>query len=172
MIYGLAEDGNAPKSFSKLSSHKVPKNALFFSCMFLLFGLVMLYAGNSVMSAFVVVTSVASVLTMFVWSMILVSYIVYRRRRPHLHAASAYKMPGSRFMPYVVLVFFGFMLVALAQASDTRTGLYVVPAWFVLLAVAWHFNSKKPLQQARLAAWNAMVADEKAALKETVTLAG
>ena len=82
MVYGLAQDGNAPKAFGKLSIRKVPQNALLFSCIFLLAGLVLLYSGDSVIGAFTVVTSVASVLTMFVWSMILVSYIVFRRRRP------------------------------------------------------------------------------------------
>ena len=45
-------------------------------------GLVLLYSGDSVMGAFTVITSVASVLTMFTWSMILISYIAFRRRRP------------------------------------------------------------------------------------------
>ena len=168
MIYGLAGHGNAPKPFAKLSKRKVPKNALMFSCVFMLFGLVMLYSGNSVMGAFVVVTSVASVIIIFTWAMIMVSYIAYLRRRPQLHAASSFKMPGSQFMPYVVLAFFAFMIVALAQAADTRLGLFVVPIWFVLLGVAWYFNRQTPLQQARIAEWKAMAEAEKIALTERV----
>jgi D-serine/D-alanine/glycine transporter len=155
MVYGLAQDGNAPKSFGKLSVRKVPQNALLFSCIFLLAGLVLLYAGDSVIGAFTVVTSVASVLTMFVWSMILVSYIAFRRRRPELHASSSFKMPGGSFMPYVVLAFFVFMLVALTQAEDTRLALVVAPLWFLLLGAAWYFNRQTPLQQARIAEWTA-----------------
>jgi D-serine/D-alanine/glycine transporter len=156
MVYGLAQDGNAPKAFGKLSIRKVPQNALLFSCIFLLAGLVLLYSGDSVIGAFTVVTSVASVLTMFVWSMILISYIAFRRRRPELHAESAFKMPGGTFMPYVVLAFFVFMLVALAQADDTRLALFVAPVWFLILGAAWHFNRKTPLQQARIAEWKAV----------------
>jgi D-serine/D-alanine/glycine transporter len=170
MIYGLAGHGNAPKPFANLSKRKVPQNALMFSCVFMLFGLVMLYSGNSVMGAFVVVTSVASVIIIFTWAMIMVSYIVYLRRRPQLHAASSFKMPGSQFMPYVVLAFFAFMIVALAQAADTRLGLFVVPIWFVLLGVAWYFNRQTPLQQARIAEWKAMADAEKIALTETAAL--
>jgi D-serine/D-alanine/glycine transporter len=92
---------------------------------------------------------------MFVWSMILVSYIAFRRRRPELHAASDFKMQGGTFMPYEVLAFFAFMLVALAQAEDTRLALFVAPFWFLILAAAWHFNRKTPLQQARIAEWKA-----------------
>jgi len=130
----------------------------------------MLYAGDSVMGAFVVVTSLGSVIVVFTWSMIMVSYLAFLRRRPQLHETSTYRMPGSKFMPYVVLVFFFLMLVALAQADDTRMGLYVAPIWFVLLGVAWFFNRKTPLQQARIAEWKAEAAIEKAALAQKVAL--
>jgi D-serine/D-alanine/glycine transporter len=121
---------------------------------------VLLYSGDSVIEAFTIVTSVASVLTMFVWSMILVSYIVFRRRRPWLHESSAFKMPGSAFMPYVVLAFFAFMLVALAQADDTRLALVIAPIWFLLLGAAWYFNRQTPLQQARIEEHKALRATE------------
>ncbi len=164
MIYGLAVHGNAPGVFGKLSKRKVPQNALMFSCVFMLLGLVMLYSGDSVISAFVIVTSLGSVIVISTWSMIMVSYVVYRRRRPHLHAASNFKMPGSTFMPYVVLTFFALMIVALAQDADTRKGLYVAPIWFIGLGAAWFVNRKTPRQQARIADWNAMAAAEKSAL--------
>jgi D-serine/D-alanine/glycine transporter len=171
MLYGLARDGNAPSKFGKLSMRKVPQNALMFSCVWMVFALVMLYSGNSVMGAFVVVTSLGSVIIIATWSMIMYTYLVYRRRRPHLHEASAFKMPFSRVMPYVVLTFFALMLVALAMDAETRMGLYVAPIWFVALAVAWRYNSKTPMQQARIAAWKSMADAEKAALTEKVDLA-
>ncbi len=164
MVYGLAQDGNAPRSFGRLSSRRVPQNALLFSCIFLLAGVVLLYTGDSFMGAFTLVTSVASVLTMFVWSIIMVSYLAFLRRRPHLHAASKYRMPGARFMPWVVLAFFAFMLWALGQADDTRLALIVAPIWFLVLGIAWYVNRRAPLQQARVEEWKAEARAEKAAL--------
>jgi len=169
MIYGLAKDGNAPSKFGALSKRKVPQNALMFSCVWMTLALFMLYAGDSVMGAFVVVTSLGSVIIIATWSMIMVTYVVYRRRRPHLHEASGFKMPGSTFMPYVVLSFFALMVVALSMDAETRLGLYVAPLWFLLLAVAWRFNSRTPLQQARIIEWKAMADAEKLALTEKVT---
>ena len=170
MIYGLAKDGNAPSKFAKLSKRMVPQNALLFSCVWMVLALVMLYAGKSVMGAFVVVTSLGSVIIISTWSMIMYTYLIYRRRRPHLHEASSFKMPFSRVMPYVVLVFFALMVVALAMDAETRLGLYVAPIWFVLLGIAWRYNSKTPRQQARIQEWKTTAAAEKAALAETVEL--
>ena len=95
--------------------------------MFLLAGVVLLYAEGSVAEAFTLVTTVSALCFMFVWSIILVSYLVYRRRRPQLHAASNFKMPGGTFMPYVVLAFFGFILWALTTQADTLSGAALHP---------------------------------------------
>ena len=46
MLRGLSMEGDAPKSFEKLSGRSVPRNALMFSCMFLLAGVVLLYSGT------------------------------------------------------------------------------------------------------------------------------
>ena len=82
-----------------------------------------------------------------------------------LNVAFAIVAPPDR--SGVVLAFFAFVLVALAQADDTRLGLYVVPVWFVGLGAAWYFNRQTPLQQARIAEWKAVAAAEKAALALT-----
>ncbi|MGO2620051.1 D-serine/D-alanine/glycine transporter [Glutamicibacter ardleyensis] len=144
MLRGLSMEGDAPKSFEKLSGRSVPHNALMFSCMFLLAGVVLLYSGDSVMAAFTLVTTVSALCFMFVWSIILVSYLVYRRRRPHLHAASKFKMPGGAFMPYVVLAFFGFILWALTTQSDTLQALLITPLWFIGLAIGYGVIRRSP----------------------------
>ncbi|MGP9783120.1 D-serine/D-alanine/glycine transporter [Arthrobacter sp. MYb224] len=161
MIRGLALEGDAPKAFAQLSENKVPRNALMFSCMFLLAGVVLLYSGDSVMVAFTLVTTVAALCFMFVWSIILVSYLVYRKRRPHLHAQSKFKMPGGTFMPYVVLAFFGFILWALTTQSDTLSALLITPLWFIGLAIGYRVVRSKPGHVALRAAHVAKVAVEK-----------
>lgn len=144
MVYGLAGDGNAPSLFGKLSPRRVPANALRFSCAFLLIGVVLLYAGQSIVEAFTVVTTISSVCFMFVWTMILSSYLVYRRRRPHLHAVSTFKVPGGVTMVIAVLAFFAFVVWALTQESDTLTALLVTPVWFVVLGAAYLVVRRRP----------------------------
>jgi Gamma-aminobutyrate permease and related permeases len=48
-------------------------------------------------------------------------------------------MPGGRFMCYVCLAFFAFILVLLSLEADTRSALVVTPIWFLLLAVTYQF---------------------------------
>ncbi|WP_448071261.1 D-serine/D-alanine/glycine transporter [Georgenia yuyongxinii] len=163
MVYGLAQDGDAPKVFGLLSRRHVPRNALLFSCVFLLAGVALLYAEGSVAEAFTLVTTVSALLFMFVWSIILVSYIVYRRRHPHRHAASKFKMPGGAFMPYVVLAFFGFVIWALTTQPDTLVALLVTPLWFVGLGIGYLVLRRNPEHAALRALHDAKVLEENAA---------
>ncbi len=137
MLFGLALDNKAPSRFGRLTKHKVPANGLIFSCSCLLPGLVLLYLSDSVIEAFTVATTVASVLFIFVWSLIMISYLVYRRRNPELHEASTYKMPGGIVLSYVVLAFFVGMIGILMMEQDTRTALMVTPIWFIVLGIIY-----------------------------------
>lgn len=172
MVFGLAQEGDAPAVFGKLSSRKVPANALFLTCVLLLSGVVLLYAGENVGKAFDMVTTVSAVCFMFVWSIILASYLAYRRRRGRLHQASAFKMPGGQVMVWVVFAFFAFVLWALTTQPDTLTALLVTPVWFIILGIAWALLRRRPVHLAREQAFRAELAAEagrEAAARQTTT---
>ncbi|MBF8778996.1 D-serine/D-alanine/glycine transporter [Pseudomonas fulva] len=139
MLYGLAQEGDAPKAFEKLSRRSVPANGLYFSCTCLLLGAALIYVIPNLVEAFTLVTTVSAILFMFVWSLILLSYLRYRKQRGALHQASTYKMPGGRFMCHVCLAFFAFILVLLSLEDDTRKALIVTPLWFLILAITYRF---------------------------------
>ncbi|WP_413455006.1 amino acid permease [Glutamicibacter sp. FR1] len=160
MLYALSQDGDAPKKFSKLSTTRVPRNALLFSCMFLLAAVVLLHAGDSVAQAFTLVTTVSASCFMFVWSMILISYLAFRKRRPHLHDASKFKVPGGMGAPYMVLAFFVFILWALTTQADTRAALLATPLWFFVVGLSYAKVRKSEGHQALRAAHRAKVAAE------------
>lgn len=143
MLYGLSQEGDAPKAFEKLSRRAVPANGLYFSCTCLLLGAVLIYVIPDLVEAFTLVTTVSALLFMFVWTLILLSYLSYRKHRHALHQASTYKMPGGRLMCYVCLVFFAFILVLLSLEADTRAALVVTPLWFVILAVTYQVVRNK-----------------------------
>ncbi len=137
MLYGLALKGDAPRAFHRLSRAGVPARGLLFSCTCLLAGAFLMWVVPDLVQAFTLVTTVSAILFMFVWSLILLSYIAYRRRRPGLHAASRYRMPGGVAMCRACLAFFAAILVLLCLEPDTRQALAVTPLWFVLLGLAY-----------------------------------
>ncbi|MCW2474507.1 MULTISPECIES: D-serine/D-alanine/glycine transporter [unclassified Symbiopectobacterium] len=143
MLFGLAKQGDAPEAFAHLSKRAVPATGLLFSCICLLSGVVLIYLIPNVMTVFTLVTTVSAILFMFIWSIILCSYLKYRKTRPQLHANSTYKMPFGIVMCWVCLAFFAGVIVLLTLQPDTLQALIVTPLWFVLLAIAYQFLLKK-----------------------------
>lgn len=79
MLFGLSKEGDAPKQFSRLSKKAVPATGLIFTCICLSFGIILIYFIPDIMHAFTLVTTVSAILFMFIWSMILYSYLKFRK---------------------------------------------------------------------------------------------
>ncbi|RGE40098.1 D-serine/D-alanine/glycine transporter [Comamonas testosteroni] len=143
MLYGLSLKGDAPKAFKQLSSRSVPSRGLLFSCICLLGGAFLMWVIPDLVEAFTLVTTVSAILFMFVWSLILLSYISYRRQRAALHEQSKYKMPGGIAMCVLCLAFFAGILVLLTFQPDTRQALMVTPLWFALLGIGYWLRKSR-----------------------------
>ena len=85
------------------------------------------------MEAFTLVTSVASVLFMFVWVMIVASYVEYRRRLPHLHRKSIFALPGGLFSVVVISAFILGMVFVLALDKSTLYAMLASVVWIVVI---------------------------------------
>jgi D-serine/D-alanine/glycine transporter len=144
MLFGLAEEGSAPAPFRRLNRGGVPALALLLTELLLLTAIPLLYVGGSVMDAFTLVTTVSSLLFLFVWTMIVVSYLVYRRRHAQRHADSPYKMPGGVVMCWGILAFFAFVIWTLCTERETAIALAWFPLWFLVLAAGWLIVRRRP----------------------------
>ena len=112
----------------------MPANALYLTTVLLLFSLVK-HAGNGIMEAFTVVTSVASMMGIFTWSMILIAYLVYRKKFPERHEASQYKMPWGIGRSWFGLIFLAVMVYALSLYPRHRHRSGTDPVGFIALAI-------------------------------------
>jgi D-serine/D-alanine/glycine transporter len=165
MLFGLADGGSAPAPFRRLNRGGVPALALFLAAALLLTAIPLLYVGGSVIGAFTLVTTISSLLFMFVWAMIIVSYLVYRRRHAQRHADSIYKMPAGQVMCWAVLAFFAFVIWTLCTERETAIALAWFPLWFVALAVGWLIVRRRPGRAERYRRFQAEMShpiDEKA----------
>ena len=136
MIYALSKRGHAPSRMKRLTNHAVPYQATLFSAAALLFTVVLNYVMPE--SVFIMITSISTFCFIYIWAIIVVCHLKYRKQRPELAKQSSFKMPLYPFMNYLILAFFLFILVVLALQSDTRIALMFTPFWFILL---WAFYS-------------------------------
>ncbi len=135
MLFSLGSNGQAPKSFARLNRNSVPQRGLLVSGIVVSIGA--LLSKLIPETAFSIVTTISAICFIWVWSMILISHILYKKRKPRLHKASKFKAPFTPFMNYVILVFFAFLLVLMFISNETRMALLLTPVWFILLAFVY-----------------------------------
>ncbi|MGF9917640.1 amino acid permease [Paenibacillus ehimensis] len=142
MLYNLAQQGEAPASFEKLSRSGVPSRAIIVSAFFLLIGVVLNYIVPE--KAFTMVTSIATFAVIWVWAVILISQIRFRKKLSADQASKLiYKMPFAPYSSYLVLAFLVFVVGIMAYTPDTRIALVVGPIWYAILLVVYFVKKKK-----------------------------
>lgn len=147
MVFSLAKEGDAPKSFRKLTKHKVPANAIFFSALVVAVSVVLNYTIPSAATVFTIITSVSTVCFIYIWGITIICHLKYRKTRPELAAKNKFKMPLYPVSNYIILAFLAFVLVVLALADDTRFALFVTPVWFIALAIIYKIKKSKEAKQ-------------------------
>jgi len=141
MVYSLAKEDNAPESMKKLTASQVPSNATMFSAIVILISVIL----NFVMpeGVFVLITSISTFCFIYIWAIIVICHMKYRKTNPELAAKSKFKMPLYPIINYIVLAFMVFILVVLALNEETRVALIVTPVWFIALGVIYKMLKSK-----------------------------
>jgi len=144
MLYNLGLNNQASKSFAKLNRRSVPQNGLIVSAIVVSLGALL----SKLMpeDAFSLVTTSSAICFIWVWSIILISHIIYKKKNRALHKASTFKAPFTPFVNYAVLAFFLFLLGIMLYAEATRTALLLTPFWFIMLAILYQLRRKKAMK--------------------------
>lgn len=140
IMYNLGRQNGGTGMLSKLNKNAVPSNALVVSTVIVSVGT--LLSKLIPEQAFGIVTTISAICFIWVWSIILISHIKYKKTRPDLHESSTFKAPFTPFINYVVLALFAFILIVMLISESTRAALLMTPLWFVLLFVLYFFKRK------------------------------
>lgn len=132
VMYGMAERGQAPSVMRRLSRNGVPMMTVAIMIASLLLGVLLNYLIPD--RVFLIISSIATFATVWVWLMILLTQIKARRSMtPEESARLAYPAP---FWPYGQIIAVAFMVgvtVLLAFSDSTRIALIVGAVWLALL---------------------------------------
>jgi len=136
MMYGLAQQGQAPKGFAQLSRHGVPWMTVVVMGAALLGGVVLNYLIPE--NVFLLIASIATFATVWVWLMILFTQVAMRRSMTQEQVADLkFPVPFWPYAPAAAIVFMLFVFGVLGYFPDTQAALLVGAVWIVLLVVAY-----------------------------------
>ncbi|WP_155286278.1 amino acid permease [Lacticaseibacillus zhaodongensis] len=132
MLYSLALESKSPmlKPFGKLSRRQIPANAIVGSAVVVALAVLLnIFLPSAV---FTLITSVATTSFLFVWAMIVLAHIKYRRVTPRL---TSYVAPFYPVADYLVLAFFAGVIVIMLLAKTTAMPVLLAVAWLLVLTV-------------------------------------
>ncbi len=136
MLYGMAHQGQAPAGFGRVSRHGVPWMTVVVMAVALLAGVVLNYLIPE--DVFLLIASIATFATVWVWLMILLSQFAARRRMsPQQVAALKFPVPLWPAAPLAAIAFMLLVLGVLGYFPHTRAALVVGGLWIVLLGAAY-----------------------------------
>ncbi|MFP7295928.1 amino acid permease [Neobacillus niacini] len=141
MLYGLAEQGNAPKFLKKIGKTGVPTY-----CVLLSSGVV---GVSVILNAFLpgqvfgIVMSIAILAIIINWVMILITHNKFRKIIGKEEAAKLkFKMPFYPISNYVTMGYLIMLVVLMAFLPSYRLSLYLAPVWLGILFIAYKVKNR------------------------------
>ncbi|ENX63122.1 MULTISPECIES: amino acid permease [Acinetobacter] len=140
MVFGLAQQGNAPKIFTKTNKQGVPVPAVLLSA-FLIFGCVLLnyFVPEDALGHLMYVVVGALVLN---WAMISLTHLKYRSHIKKAQIKTSYPALWSPFSNYLVLGFIAVVLYIMWQ-QGFKESVLMIPIWIVLMFIFYKFLNRK-----------------------------
>ena len=144
LLFGMANEGQAPKALAKVTKNGVPRNALIFTMV-----IVCLYQLTSVYQPAVialVLLSISSLAGMINWACICLSQIRFRKQ----HLASGgkiedlkFKMFGFPYLSYIGLIANLAMMLSFVFLPGNLTQLFAFVPAFAILWIGYDIYNKK-----------------------------
>lgn len=144
MLFGLAEQGNAPKFFMKLNRNSAPFVAILFSSLCTLVAVVINFVVPE--GAFMRIMSLAVAAATITWGLIVI--VQYRFRKQVDLKELTFKVPFYPFSNYFALAFLALLLVMMTQSGNMIYAVVVMPIWIAALYVG--FLIKRVVNKRRL----------------------
>jgi len=138
MLFGMAERGDYSPVFGKLNRSHVPHVAVWATAAAISIGILITYlAPNNV---YVWITSASAFADLWVWGVILVTELVFRRKAIAEKRQLRYAVPFWPALPIFGLLLLAFSVVAIIISPLTRVSVWAGLIW---LAVLWLYHAAR-----------------------------
>ncbi|AMW79506.1 D-alanine/D-serine/glycine permease [Acinetobacter sp. TGL-Y2] len=142
MLYSLAQQGNAPKVFTKTNKQGVPIPAVLLSAL-LIFGCVLLnyFVPEDALGHLMYIVVGALVLN---WAMITMTHLQFRRAKRILNFKTSYPALWAPISNYIVLIFIALVLFIM-WTQGFKESVLMIPIWITGMLILFNFLNPKDL---------------------------
>ncbi len=141
MLFGLSQQGNAPKIFSKVNKHGVPIPAVLFSAL-LIFGCVLLnyFVPEDALSHLMYVVVGALVLN---WAMISLTHLKFKQAMQQAQIPPRFPALWAPMSNYLVLLFI-LAVLYIMWTQGFMESVVMIPLWILLMLGLFQLLDKNP----------------------------
>lgn len=147
MLYKLAHEGEAPKTFGHVSKRIVPSHAIIgiTSGIFIGFMLNVLaqFLNKSLANVFVIVYSSSVLPGMVAWFVILLAELRFRRKNPHLMENHPFKLPLYPYSNYFALIMLVVIVIFMFINPETQISVAVGAIVLIVAALVYVIKHRK-----------------------------
>jgi aromatic amino acid transport protein AroP len=141
MLFGLAQQGNAPKALLKVSRRGIPLAALGVSAFVTAACVIVNYFMPG--KAFELLMGLVVSALIINWAMISIIHLKFRREKARAGETTTFRSLGYPLTNYVCLAFLGGILVVMYLIPDLRISVYLIPVWLGVLGLAYRMWCRK-----------------------------
>ncbi|MNZ79392.1 Aromatic amino acid transport protein AroP [compost metagenome] len=138
MLYGLAEQGDAPKKLMKLNKQGVPLLALGVSALVTMLCVVVNYVAPHGALELLMALVVASL--MINWALISLTHLKFRKAMKQKGIVPGFKAFWSPYTNYLCLAFMAVIICVLLMIPGIRASVFAIPVWVAILFVAYRMR--------------------------------
>ncbi|MGN5519600.1 amino acid permease [Halopseudomonas sp. Lyrl_26] len=135
MLYGLAEQGDAPRLFLRLNRRGVPVMGILISGLITLLCVALNYVLPE--GALIILMSLVVAALVLNWAMISLSHLMFRRSMQQQGVTPTFRALWSPLGNWLCLAFVGFILVVLLLDSSTRLSVFALPVWVMVIGICY-----------------------------------
>lgn len=148
MLLGLAEQGNAPKLFSKINDRGIPVNAVMASAFFTLLCVLINYLFPEKAFSLLMMLVVAAIVIN--WVVISYTHLKFKQRMIATNTPTLFPSIAYPLSNYLCIAFMCGILLIMSLTPDMRIAVWMIPIWISILLIAYFFQKKKPADHAIL----------------------
>ncbi|MDN6858307.1 amino acid permease [Pseudomonas sp. CAN2814] len=142
MLFGLAEQGDAPRAFAKVDDRGVPLLAIGVSAFITLACVVVNYVIPH--QALELLMSLVVAALVINWAMISLAHMKFRKAMTAKGVQPFFRALWYPYGNWLCLAFVVFILGIMLQIPGIDVSVYAIPVWIVLMGVCYLFKRKSP----------------------------
>jgi aromatic amino acid transport protein AroP len=140
MLFGLAQQGNAPKALLKVDRRGVPVLTILVSAVATALCVLINYLMPG--EAFGLLMSLVVSALVINWAMISLAHLKFRRKKDKQGVTTRFKALLYPAGNWICLIFLAAILVLMATTPGMAISVWLIPVWLVILGVGYFIKNQ------------------------------